>query len=85
MSADALAKCLDAIVSLRPPAATEPVAHPCLPQEYVSADALAKCLDAIVSHCKDLAKTGCFGGWSGKLEEVRGRLQGASLCREEGQ
>ena len=42
-----------------------------LPQEYVSADALAKCLDAIVSHCKDLAKTGCFGGWSGKLDEVR--------------
>ena len=37
------------------------------------ADQLASCLDKIISHCKDLTKTGCFGGWAGKIDEVRGR------------
>ncbi|PRW50908.1 hypothetical protein C2E21_5522 [Chlorella sorokiniana] len=62
--------------SLRVAIVVDPV---CRPQEYVSADALATCLDAIVSHCKDLAKTGCFGGWSGKLEECKGVLPAETL------
>lgn len=34
-----------------------------------------ECLDKVVSHCKDVTKTGCFGGWSGKTPEV-----GAGAC-----
>lgn len=34
-------------------------------------ESVYECLDKIVSHCKDVTKTGCFGGWAGKLDEVR--------------
>ena len=35
------------------------------------AEQVAACLDKVIEHCKDLAKTGCFGGWSNKVKEVR--------------
>ena len=45
-------------------------APPACRQEAMDPDRVATCLDSIISHCKDLTRTGCFGGWSSKLEEV---------------
>lgn len=44
-------------------------------QELMPEDKVFECLDKVVSHCKDVTKTGCFGGWSGKTPEV-----GAGAC-----
>lgn len=51
----------------------------CRKQETFHPDKMNECLDSIVSHCKDLTKNGCFGGWGGKTPECEGMLPGEVL------
>lgn len=51
----------------------------CRRQENYHPDKMKACLDKIVSHCQDLTKNGCFGGWSSKTPECEGMLPAETL------
>ncbi|KAL4444179.1 hypothetical protein ABPG75_011916 [Micractinium tetrahymenae] len=46
----------------------------CRRQEMMPEEKVFECLDKVASHCKDVTKTGCFGGWLGKTPECEAVL-----------
>lgn len=61
----------DQLRSLRVAIVLDPV---CRRQDVMPERQVYDCLDKIIAHCKDVTKTGCFGGWSGKIKECEAVL-----------